>query len=57
MQYVRRRRELSDEAFEITVEDVLANDRYASSSHPEGRVAGEWFRSGGRTVCTDPRMV
>jgi uncharacterized protein len=28
MQYVRRRRELADDTFEITVEDVLANDRH-----------------------------
>jgi ketosteroid isomerase-like protein len=28
MEYVRRRRELADDTFEITVDDVLANDRH-----------------------------
>lgn len=28
MEYVRRRRELADDTFETTVEDVLANDRH-----------------------------
>jgi ketosteroid isomerase-like protein len=28
MEYVRRRRELADDTFEISVEDVLANDRH-----------------------------
>jgi ketosteroid isomerase-like protein len=28
MEYVRRRRDLADDTFEITVHDVLANDKY-----------------------------
>jgi hypothetical protein len=28
MEYVRRRRDLADDTFEITVHDVLANDKH-----------------------------
>ncbi|HYY08549.1 MAG TPA: nuclear transport factor 2 family protein [Actinomycetota bacterium] len=50
MQYVRRRRELSDETFEITIEDVLANDRYglviASGTASRDGVVHEWRAHG-----------
>jgi ketosteroid isomerase-like protein len=44
MAYVRRRRALADDTFQITVEDVLANDRYGLV------IATGHARIGGRDV-------
>src|SRR5713101_3488544 len=50
MEYIRHRRELADDTFEITVEDVLANDRHglviASGKAHRGGKAIEWRAHG-----------
>jgi uncharacterized protein len=50
LEYVRRRRELADDTFEITVEDVLANDQHglviASGRARRGGQAYEWRAHG-----------
>jgi uncharacterized protein len=62
MEYVRRRRELADGTFEITVHDVLANDEYglviATGRATRGGTAFQWrahglyrFRNGRIAEC------
>jgi ketosteroid isomerase-like protein len=50
MEYVRRRRELADDTFEITVEDVLANDQHglviATGRVSRGGKVFEWRAHG-----------
>jgi len=50
MEYVRRRRDLADDTFEITVHDVLANDKHglviaSGRATRRGRVV-EWRAHG-----------
>jgi hypothetical protein len=52
MDYVRRRRELVDGAFEITVHDVLANDEHGLVIATGRRPAVDKPSTGGRTACT-----